>query len=260
LYFSEYDKNMNLKNIVSLFILIIFLSSCADYKSIKTSKTKEKKYYSSHGFALIYDEELYKNKTVSKKINNEKIVVMHGFLKRNTRIKIINPDNDKFIVTKISQRANYPKIFNVLISKKIASILELNYDNPYIEVLEIKKNKTFIAKKSNTFDEEKNVAEKAPVDEIKMDVLLEDETDLKKKTINGENFILVISDFYYEDTANSLKIELTKKTKTNYFFVKKINNKKYRLFAGPFKNFNALKIAYISLNNLGFEDLNIYRE
>ena len=41
--------------------------------------------------------------------------------------------------------------------------------------------------------------------------------------------------------------------------VKKINNNQYRLFVGPFKNFNALKTTYISLNNLGFDDLNIYK-
>ena len=39
-----------------------------------------------------------------------------------------------------------------------------------------------------------------------------------------------------------------------------INDNKYRLAVGPFKNFNALKTIYISLNNLGFEELNIYRE
>ena len=50
------------------------------------------------------------------------------------------------------------------------------------------------------------------------------------------------------------------KTHINRFSVKKINDNKYRLSAGPFKNFNALKSIYISLNNLGFEDLNIYRE
>jgi len=32
------------------------------------------------------------------------------------------------------------------------------------------------------------------------------------------------------------------------------------LLVGPFNNFNALKTIYISLNNLGFEDLNIYME
>ena len=70
----------------------------------------------------------------------------------------------------------------------------------------------------------------------------------------------MINDFYYEDTANNLKKELVKKTKMNNISVKKINDKKFRLFAGPFKNFNALKTTYISLNNLGFENLNIYKD
>ena len=50
---------------------------------------------------------------------------MHNYLKRNTPIKIINPVNSKVIETKIYKKANYPKIFNVVVSKKIASILEL---------------------------------------------------------------------------------------------------------------------------------------
>ena len=70
----------------------------------------------------------------------------------------------------------------------------------------------------------------------------------------------MINDFYFEDSASNLKTELVKKTKKNNISVKKISNNKYRLLAGPFKNFNALKTTYISLNNLGFESLNIYNE
>ena len=69
--------------------------------------------------------------------------------------------------------------------------------------------------------------------------------------------MIVINDFYYKDSATKLRDELIKKTKFNNIFVKKINNNKYRLLTGPFKNFNALKNSYISLNNLGFDDLNI---
>ena len=49
---------MNLKKLISLFVSIIFIGSCADYKSNKTSQLKERKYYSSKGFALIYDDDL----------------------------------------------------------------------------------------------------------------------------------------------------------------------------------------------------------
>ena len=140
---------------------------------------------------------------------------MHSFLKINTPVKIINPENSKVIESKIYKKAKYPKIFNVVISQKIASTLELDVDNPYVEIIEIKKNKTFIAKKSNTFEEEKNVAEKAPVGEIEMDVLSVKQSKIKKKRIKNNNFILVINDFYYLDSAENLMKDLIKKSNLN---------------------------------------------
>ena len=185
---------------------------------------------------------------------------MHSSLKKNTLIQIINPMTSKVIETKIFRRTNYPKIFNIVLSKKIVTILELDIDNPYVEVFEVKKNKTFIAKEGNTFEEEKKVADIAPIDEIKMDDLSYEQIEIKKKLDNKKNFILVIADFYYHDSAENLKKELIKKTQINEFSIEKINDNKYRLSVGPFENFNALKSIYISLNNLGFENLNIYRE
>ena len=249
--------NLKKKFLVSIFILLLY--SCADYNTGKSTPKKIKQYYSSSGFALIYDENYYKDKVVSKKINNEEIIVMHNTLRKNTSVRIINPENSKIIDTKIFKKANYPNIFNAVVSKKIASVLELDSDNPYIEIIETKKNKTFIAKEGNTFDEEKNVAEKVPVNEIKMDDLTKKDSKVEKNEVK-KNFILVISDFYYIDSANNLKKDLLKKININNISVKKISETKYRLLVGPFKNFNALKSSIISLNNLGFENLNIYRE
>ena len=134
----------------------------------------------------------------------------------------------------------------------------MDVNNPYVEVIEVKKNKIFIAKKADIFEEEKKVVENAPVEEITMDNLSKGEFDIEKEISKEVNFILVINDFYFEDTANNLKAELVEKTKMNNISIEKINNKKFRLFVGPFKNFNALKTTYISLNNLGFEIPNIY--
>ena len=251
---------MSLSKIIFSLICVIALYSCADYSVYNANQSKEKQYYSSSGFALIYDDSLYQQKVIDKKINNEDIRVMHSFLKINTPIKIINPINSKIIETKIYRKSSYPKIFNSVISKKIATILELDLNNPYVEIIETKKNKTFIAKKSNTFEEEKNVVEKAPVNEIEMNDLTNITHEVEKKILKDNSFILVINEFYYEDSANNLKKELIKKTNMNNISVKKINNKKFRLLVGPFKNFNALKTSYISLNNLGFEDLNIYKD
>ena len=194
------------------YVYIITLHACADYSVNEGIKKNVKQYYSSSGFALIYEDDLYIQKVVNKKIdNNEDIKVMHNLLKTNTPIKIINPINSKIVETKIYKRANYPKIFTVVVSAKIASILELDLDNPFVEVIEVKNNKTFIAKKTNTFDEEKNVAEKAPVDEIKMDSLSNKANEDKKKIFKDNNFTIVINDFYYEDSAINLKNELFKK-------------------------------------------------
>tara|TARA_Y100000590_G_scaffold274281_1_gene307970 strand:+ start:13343 stop:14107 length:765 start_codon:yes stop_codon:yes gene_type:complete len=248
---------------ISVCVFITLLTSCTEYQKIKTSNIKDKKYFASAGFALIYDDSLYINKTINKKINNEDLVAVHSFLKRNTLVKIINPENEKEVTVKISKNAEYPKIFNIVITNRIAKEIELNIDDPLIEILEVKKNKTFIAKESNIFDEEKEVAQKAPVDSIQMNDLSINKTTEKnknKKIKDNKNFYLIISDFYYFETAEELKNDLITKTKVNKFYVKKIKDNKFRLSVGPFKNFNALKSTYISLNNLGFDELNVYKE
>ena len=251
---------MNLIKVIKITICVLILHSCADYKNNELNKKKEKHYFSSTGFALIFEDDLFKQKVINKNLNNDEIKIMHNLLKTNTPVKIINPANSIVVEAKIYKKAIYPKIFNVVISKKIASILDLDPNNPYVEIIEMKKNKVFIAKKSNTFEEERNVAEKAPVEEIEVNNLSEENTNNDSLKLVKNNFILVINDFYFEDSANKLKLELIKKSKLKNLSVKKVNDKKYRLFAGPFKNFNTLKNTYISLNNLGFENLNIYKD
>ena len=251
---------MKLTKIIITLTSIVLLYSCADYKTQQAREGVEKNYYFSKGFALVYNEDLYYQKVVNKKFSDEKYGAMHNLLKVNTSVKIINPSNSKFLDIKISKKANYPKIFNIVLSRSAAFALELDMENPYVEVFETKKNKTFVAKEGNTFEEEKNVSKKVPVDEVKIDILTEQDVNTKKKIVKKNNFILVINDFYYFDSANDLKKVLREKIKVDNISIKKINNNKYRLFAGPFKSFNTLKTTYISLNNLGFEDLNINKD
>ena len=243
-----------IKKVITIICIFSFYS-CAEYK--RNSNVKQK-YYSSSGFALIYNDELYDQKVINKKVKNDDIYVLHNFLKLNTPIRIINPDNSNFVEAKINKKGDYPKIFNIVISNKIASELKLDFDNPYVEIVEVKKNKKFIAKKGNTFEEERNVALKVTIDEIKVDDLNTFTKKNVKKKLKHKTFTIKINDFYFEKSVTELKNELLKKTKFKNMYIKKINNKQFRLLVGPFNNFNALKIAYISLNNLGFENLNIY--
>tara|TARA_B100000029_G_scaffold512288_1_gene608501 strand:- start:1043 stop:1789 length:747 start_codon:yes stop_codon:yes gene_type:complete len=240
------------------FLLILFLTSCA--VNVKNKNKAERTYHTSTGFALIYEESLYKNKTINKKIDNQNIQIMHDNLRKGTLIRITNLENSKFIDTKIYKKAQYPKIFNAVISKKVASILNLDTDNPFIEIIELKKNKKFIAKEGNIFEEEKVVADKAPVDQVEMKNLSENNQEINTNKSKKNNFVIVISDFYYENSAISLKNEIVSKIKINNISIKKISDNKYRLLVGPYENFNTLKTTYISLNNLGFEGLNVFNE
>ena len=121
--------------------IVLLLTSCAEYQVKNRNAKMEKKYYSSLGFTLIYNDALFEQKVIKKKMNNDKIQVMHSTLKMNTPVKIINPENSKFVKTKITKRGEFPNIFNSVISNKIAKLLELDRSEPYVEIYEIKKNK-----------------------------------------------------------------------------------------------------------------------
>ena len=95
---------MNFKKIILILICIFALYSCAEY-SVKGGKKKnERQYYSTSGFALIYEDNLYLDRVIDKKINNERIMVMHRSFKTNMPIKIINPTNSKVIETKFIKK------------------------------------------------------------------------------------------------------------------------------------------------------------
>ena len=129
------------KKIKIIFLLFAFLMhSCADYKTSKSKKRQERKYYSSSGFAIIINESFTKKNIIKKKLINNESFVLHSFLKRNTPVKLTNPDNLMSIDAKVYKNANYPKIFNVVVSKKISTILDLDPDNPYFEIIEYKIN------------------------------------------------------------------------------------------------------------------------
>jgi len=69
-------------NIKKLFLFLIFsmqLFSCAEYK---VDQGTAKQYYFSSGFALVYDDNLYNQKVVNRKLNNDELFVMHSSLKK----------------------------------------------------------------------------------------------------------------------------------------------------------------------------------
>ena len=145
--------------------------------------------------------------------------------------------------------------FSDIISIRIASELNLDINEPYVEILEIPKNSLFVAKKAKTYEEEKNVANKAPVNSIFINNLNKVKTDNKKVSKNEFSYIIKIADFYFKDTARVMLKRITDDTKIKNPKIKKISNKNYRVYLGPFSSINSLQKSFNDINILKFENI-----
>ncbi len=239
----------------TIFFLLIF--SC----SSELTTLNLKKPYIAKGFAYIYNDKDYEKKIIKGKINNNILQISHQNLKTGTLIKLINPKNNETIVLKNIKRIKYPEFYKILISKPVAEKLNLNLDLPIVEILEIKQNKSFVAKKAKISNEEKKVSSKAPVASVQISNISKIKKEQKKLTNNFDQIYLHIGTFYSTNTANFLKKRITEELKnldSKKLKIKKINNKETQVISGPYTSVNSLKNDYIKLNNFGFEELDIY--
>ena len=245
-------------NLTYIYIFVFLFSCTHDMKIIKKhSKVKVREpTYSSIGFALIYEDSLFESKIVNKKLNNDQNYVLHSFLKINTLVSISNPFNSKSLTVKIKTTSKYPSIYNIVITKKMADNLNLDINNPYVEVIEIKKNDKFIAKEASIFEEEKNVANKVPVTSIDINDLSVSTSKIKVKK-KKPSYIINIAEFYFFESAEAIKNRFEKEANLVNITIEKISKNKFKVYSGPYASFNSMKETYLSLNKLGFENLNI---
>ena len=221
----------------------------------KPSKVIEPTYFSK-GFALIYEDSIFENKIVNKRLNNDQNYVLHSFLRNNTLVNISNPFNSKTITAKVRKSFKYPSIYNIVITKKMAENLELDINNPYVEVLTIKKNDKFIAKEASIFEEEKNVASKLPVTSIDINDLSVSKLEIEHKKKKA-SYIINVADFYFFESSEATKNRFEKEENLVNIKIKKISKNKFKVYFGPYASFNSMKDTYLSLNELGFENLDI---
>ena len=241
------------------FFLIFFLFSCVeDVKLINRNNIQVKKAFISKGFTLIYNDNLIKKKTIKKRIDDREYAILHSFLERNTYVKIFNPINSKTVIAKVKYKTNYPIIYNSVITNRIAEELELNYEDPYVEIIEIRKNDTFIVKKAKTFDEEKNVANKAPVTDININVISNEPENTVIRSKKNE-YIINIGEYYYLDSAKVVKNRLINEANLTNVKIKKISENKFRVYVGSYSFFNAMKDPYFAISKLGFEHLDVIK-
>ncbi len=240
------------------FNLLLFFTlflSCSPH----LTTLNQKKPYTAKGFAFIYNKNDFEKKIIKRKMNNETMQISLQKLKIGTLIKISNPKNNKNIVLKNTTRIKYPDFYKILITKPVAEELDLNLEIPIIEILEIKKNKSFVAEKAKIFKEEKKIPSKAPVATVQISNISKNKEKKLKK--NNDNIFIHVATFYSLDTAEFLKNRIIKDV-TNLdkrkIKIKKINNKETRVILGPYISVNSLKNDYIKLETFGFEELDVF--
>ena len=95
---------------------------------------------------------------------------------------------------KNNKKFQYPEFYKILITEPIANELNLSKDVPLVEIIEVKKNKSFIAKKTKIFKEEEKIYNNAPIETVKIDNISKSKK-IKKKDVK-QKFYITVSDFY----------------------------------------------------------------
>ena len=238
----------------SLLIFICFLTSCVqNYSNLEFNKN-----FYSKGFAFIYNEVDYEKKIIKKKLDNNTLQIAHRNIRPGALIKIINLKTNDSIVLKNNKRVQYPDFYKILITEPVAKKLNLSTTLPIVEIIVVKKNKSFVAKKTKIFKEEKKTHNKAPVESVKINNISKN-TEVKKKVLK-DNLYILVGEFYSKSSAISLKNRIVQEL-TNFnskkLFIKSKKSNKTILLSGPYKTINLMKNDYIQLKNFGFEELDI---
>ena len=235
------------------FLIFLFLSSCAQ----NYSKSQLNQAFNTKGFAYIYNEKDFINKVIKRKLDNNSLQIAHNRLRPGSMIKIINIKTNESIILRNNKKFQYPEFYKILITEPVANELNLSKDVPLVEIIEVKKNKSFIAKKTKIFKEEEKIHNNAPVETVKIDNISKN----TNKRINVQDkFFIVIAEFYSKKSALLLKQRITKElpnfnSRKMYIKTKKTN--KITLLSGPYNSINLMKNDYIHLKNFGFEELDI---
>ena len=252
---------MNYKILIIIFAF--FLVGCEQNKLNKIEidkKTFDK--YKNSGFALVYNKDLKAKKKITKKLDNRSLLIFHKSLKKHSFVKITNPTNQKTIIAEVvSNQVQFSDFYNCVISLRIAEELSLDLYEPYVDIVLISQDSSFIAKKAKTFEEEKKIAEKAPIEDIQIDNLGSE--NLQKNDSTKEkffNYSIKIADFYYKDSAKSMSDRIINETNIKNPIIKTLSKTKYRVLLGPFNDIKKLEESFNEIKSLDFENIEILKD
>ena len=241
--------------IITIFFIFFFISSCD--RSIDTTKkiniSTENRFKNS-GFALIFNQDLDKIRKIEPRSHD----IYHKFLKKRSKVKITNPKNGKYLIANVkSNKVKFSNFYNSVLSPRIAEELELDKDEPFVEILLLSKNSTYVAKKAKMFEAEKSVAEKAPVDGIKINDLNKKKTEKKKVKKKSFSYSLKVADFYHKKSAKLMINRIKNESSIKNLNIIKLSETKYRVLIGPFNDIKSLKNSFEKMSVFEFENLEV---
>ena len=256
---EHHSSNINIKNKPEE------TKSIVKKKEIKEIQKIEKKklvniVYSNKGFALIYSDDT--NNSLGYKLDDTSINILSPNLPNGTPVRITNIINGKSLLTVVKNKTVLPIYYNSVITNRIVSELSINPSEPYVYIETINSNKLYVANDVKTFDEEKEVANKAPVDDIMVQsISLETEKKESKieNFVTNFNYIIKFADFYFEDSAIMLKNRLFEEYKIENILIKKLSQNNFRVYKGPYKDFEKLKKGFHNIENLDFDSIEIIK-
>ncbi len=235
-------------------LLIIFLTSCAqNYSNLNKNNS-----FNSKGFAYIYNENDFIKKVIKGQLDNNSLQIAHDKLRPGSLIKIINTKTNDSIILKNSKRFKYPEFYKIVITLPVAEELNLKKDLPLVEVLELKKNKSYVAKKTKIFKEEEKIHSNAPVETVTINNISK-KKNIKNKASKDKLYI-IIAEFYSKNSANLLKKRIINELinfDSKKLYIKSKKSNKITLLSGPYSSINLMKNDYIQLKKFGFEELDI---
>ena len=257
---EHHSSNINIKNKPE------DTKSIVKKKEIKETQKKNTKeeliniVYSNKGFALIYSEDVVNS--LQYKLDNTSINILSPNLPNGTPVRITNIINGKSLITVVQNKTVLPIFYNSVITNRIVNELSINPNEPYIFIETINSNNLYVANDVKTFDEEKEVANKAPVDDI-MIQNISLETEIKesntKNFVTDFNYIIKFGDFYFEDSAIMLKNRLFEEYNIKNILIKKLSQNNFRVYKGPYKDFEKLKKGFHNIENLDFDSIEIIK-
>ncbi len=257
---EHHSKNINIKNKPEE------KKSVVQKDKIKVSSDKNEQkeiiniVYSNKGFALIYDEE--EDNFLENNLDNTSINILSPNLPNGIPVRITNIINGKSLMTIVKNKTVLPVYYNSVITKRIVSELSINPNEPYVYIETINSKNLYVANNVKTFDEEKEVANKAPVDDIMIQSISLENEIKESKTNNFEtnfNYIIKFADFYFEDSAIMLKNRLFEEHNIENIQIKKLSQNNFRVYKGPYKDFEKLKKGFHNIENLDFDSIEIIK-